>query len=67
MANLHWERIGARYRLAIGEGAGEDKLFVPFGSPAQKEALISAEELKTRLKMTMIADRYFWMFVCRGT
>jgi superoxide dismutase, Fe-Mn family len=50
MANLNWERIGARYRLAIGEGAGEDKLFVPFGSPAQKEALISAEELKTSLE-----------------
>ena len=26
MANLNWERIGARYRLAIGEGAGEDGL-----------------------------------------
>jgi Fe-Mn family superoxide dismutase len=50
MANLNWRRIGARYRLAIGEGAGEDKLFVPFGSPTQKEALISAEELKTSLE-----------------
>src|SRR6266567_688912 len=50
MANLNWERISARYRLAIGQGAGEDKLFVPFGTPAQKEALISAEELKTSLE-----------------
>ena len=29
MANLNWERIGARYRLAIGEGAGEDELSCP--------------------------------------
>jgi superoxide dismutase, Fe-Mn family len=28
MANLNWERIGARYRLAIGEGADEDKSFL---------------------------------------
>jgi Fe-Mn family superoxide dismutase len=50
MANLNWERIGARYRLAIGEGAGEDELFLPFGAPAQKEARISAEELKVALE-----------------
>jgi superoxide dismutase, Fe-Mn family len=50
MANLNWERIGARYRLAIGEGAGEDELFLPFGAPAQQEARISAEELKAVLE-----------------
>src|SRR6202048_3661036 len=49
MANLNWERIGARYRLAIGEEAGEDDLFLPFGAPAQEEARISAEELKDEL------------------
>src|SRR4030088_892741 len=49
MANLNWERIGARYRLAIGEGAGEDELFLPFGAPAQEEARISAEGLKGAL------------------
>ena len=49
MANLNWERIGARYRLAIGEGAGEDKFFLPYGAPAQEEARISAEELKQAL------------------
>jgi Fe-Mn family superoxide dismutase len=49
MANLNWERIGARYRLAIGEGADEDKFFLPYGAPAQEEARISAEELKTTL------------------
>src|SRR5713226_7853990 len=49
MANLNWERIAARYRLAIGEGAGEDQLFLPFGAPAQEEARISAEELKAAL------------------
>jgi superoxide dismutase, Fe-Mn family len=50
MANLNWERIGARYRLAIGEGAGEDDLFLPYGAPAQEEARISAEELKVALE-----------------
>jgi len=50
MANLNWERIGARYRLAIGEAASEDKLFLPFGAPAHEEARISAEELKAALE-----------------
>jgi Fe-Mn family superoxide dismutase len=49
MANLNWERIGVRYRLAIGEGADEDEVFLPFGAPAQEEARISAEELKAAL------------------
>src|SRR5499427_7482101 len=44
MANLNWPRIGARYRLAIGEAAGEDELFRPFGAPAQEAARIAAEE-----------------------
>jgi Fe-Mn family superoxide dismutase len=50
MANLNWERIGARYRLVIGEGADEDKFFLPYGAPAQEEARISAEELKVALE-----------------
>ena len=50
MANLNWERITARYRLAIGEGVDEDKLFVPFGAPVQEGARISAEELKVALE-----------------
>ncbi len=50
MANLNWERIGARYRLAIGEAAGEQDLFLPFGAPVQEEARISAEELKAALE-----------------
>jgi superoxide dismutase, Fe-Mn family len=49
MANLNWERIGARYRLAIGEEAAERELFLPFGAPPQEEARISAEELKAAL------------------
>jgi superoxide dismutase, Fe-Mn family len=49
MANLNWERIGARYRRAIGKGPGEDELFLPFGAPAQDDARISAEELKAAL------------------
>ena len=50
MANLNWERIGARYRMAIDEGVEEDELFLPFGAPAQEEARISAEELKAVLE-----------------
>ena len=50
MANLNWPRIGARYRLAIGEAAEEDKLFLPYGAPAQEDARISAEELKAALE-----------------
>ena len=50
MANLNWERIGARYRMAIGDGAGEDALFLPFGAPVDEEARISAEELSGALK-----------------
>jgi superoxide dismutase, Fe-Mn family len=50
MANLNWERIGARYRLAIGEEGDEDKFFLPYGAPAQDEARISAEELKAALE-----------------
>lgn len=49
MANLNWERIGARYRAAIGERA-EDKDFLPFGAPPQEEARISVEELKAVLE-----------------
>jgi Fe-Mn family superoxide dismutase len=49
MANLNWKRIGARCQLAIGEEAKEEELFLPFGSPAQEEARISAEELKAAL------------------
>jgi Fe-Mn family superoxide dismutase len=49
MANLNWERISARYRLAIREGAPEE-LFLPYGAPAEREARISAEELKAALE-----------------
>jgi Fe-Mn family superoxide dismutase len=49
MANLNWERIGARHRRAIGEAAEQDELFLPYGAPPQEEARISAEELKTAL------------------
>jgi len=49
MANLNWERIGARYRWAIGKGTGDDKLFLPFGAPAQEGARISPEELMAAL------------------
>lgn len=49
MANLNWQRIGARYRKATGERADEDELFRPYGAPAQEDARISAEELKAAL------------------
>jgi Fe-Mn family superoxide dismutase len=50
MANLNWKRIGARYRLAIGEDAEEGELFLPYGAPQQEEARISVEELKAALE-----------------
>ena len=49
MANLNWARIGARYRLAVGERTEDDELFLPFGAPVQEDARISAEELTTAL------------------
>jgi superoxide dismutase, Fe-Mn family len=50
MTNLNWERIDARYRSAVGEGKGNDELFLPYGAPLQEEARISAEELKAALE-----------------
>jgi Fe-Mn family superoxide dismutase len=50
MQNLNWERIGARYRLAIGERVEADEVFLPYGSPAEADARISAEELKAALE-----------------
>jgi Fe-Mn family superoxide dismutase len=38
MANLNWERVAARYRMAIGEAARDDRRFLPYGSPVQEEA-----------------------------
>jgi len=49
MANLNWQRIGARYRLAIGKGADEDAFFLPYGAPPREEARISAEQLRAAL------------------
>jgi superoxide dismutase, Fe-Mn family len=49
MANLNWKRIGARYRLAVGEAAEDEELFLPFASPTEEEARISVEELKAAL------------------
>jgi superoxide dismutase, Fe-Mn family len=49
MANLNWERIGARYRSAVGEESADDTIFLPYGSPAQEQARISAEELQAAL------------------
>ena len=50
MTNLNWERIGARYSLAVGKQTREDERFLPYGAPAQEEARISAEELKLALE-----------------
>ena len=49
MANLNWERIGARHRMAMGD-AVDVKLFLPYGSPAQEDARISPEQLKAALE-----------------
>jgi superoxide dismutase, Fe-Mn family len=50
MVNLNWERVGARYRMATGDGTDEDELFLPYGASAEAEARISAEELKAALE-----------------
>ena len=50
MANLNWERVAVRHRLATGNGAVDDRLFIPYGAPAQEEARISAEDLKAALE-----------------
>jgi len=50
MLNLNWQRISARYRLAVGQAGKEEGLFLPYGAPAQGEARISAEELKAALE-----------------
>ena len=50
MANLHWERIAARYRQARHGVAMDEALFTPFGSPTQSELLISAETLRTEIE-----------------
>ncbi len=46
MANLHWERIAARYRC-VRHGEPEDPaLFTPFGAPTAPERVVSAEDLR---------------------
>ena len=49
MLNLNWQRIGARYRQAIGAATAEETLFLPYGAPVEEDARISTEELKAAL------------------
>jgi Fe-Mn family superoxide dismutase len=50
MANLHWERIAARYRR-VRHGEPEDvALFTPFGARSVPEHVISVEELRNDLE-----------------
>jgi Fe-Mn family superoxide dismutase len=46
MANLHWERIAARYRRARHGTAEDAALFAQAGAPLQDEALITVEALR---------------------
>ena len=46
MANLHWERIAARYRRARHNASEDAALFTPTGAPMQEEATITAETLR---------------------
>jgi Fe-Mn family superoxide dismutase len=46
MANLHWERITARYRRACHGEADDATLFTQAGAPLQQEAVITAETLR---------------------
>src|SRR5690242_3128334 len=50
MANLNWERIGARYRRAVGKSDADEEAFRPYGSPVEEAARISAEELAAALE-----------------
>ena len=50
MLNLHWERIAARYRRAIGQSTSDDELFRPYGAPEDATARISPEALKAALQ-----------------
>ena len=50
MANLHWERIAARYRQVHHGAAMDAALFTPFGSPTESEMLISAETLRAEME-----------------
>jgi Fe-Mn family superoxide dismutase len=49
MANVNWGRVAGRYTMAIGEGV-DDAVFLPYGSPADEQARITVEELKTALE-----------------
>ena len=46
MANLHWERIAARYRRARHGAAEDTALFTPAGAPLQDEMVVTAESLR---------------------
>jgi Fe-Mn family superoxide dismutase len=50
MANLHWERIAARYGRVRHGDAEDPTLFTPFGAPTEPEAVISAEELRSTIE-----------------
>jgi Fe-Mn family superoxide dismutase len=46
MANLHWERVAARYRRARHGVAEDAALFTPAGAPMLEDMIISAETLR---------------------
>src|SRR6185437_14598130 len=50
MANLHWERIAARYRQARFGEQEDSALFTAFGAPADAAAMISAEALRDAMQ-----------------
>jgi Fe-Mn family superoxide dismutase len=50
MANLHWERIAARYRQVWNGDAEDAALFTPFGTPQDAAAVISPEGLRDAVK-----------------
>lgn len=60
MANLHWERIAARYRCVRHGGAEDSGPFNPPGAPTALELVISFEDLR----QAMEHDRPVLIDVC---
>jgi Fe-Mn family superoxide dismutase len=51
MANLHWERIDARFRTAMGQEGNAEDPFLPAGAPIEAEARVAGEELQRVLAL----------------
>jgi Fe-Mn family superoxide dismutase len=64
MANLHWERIDARFRAAMGEESNADDPFLPAGAPTEADARVDVEELQRVLAPSDGARPPYLVDVC---